>query len=178
MEMNLHPMFVHFPVALFTLYAVSELLRFKKLLRSQTWFLIKATMLWIGFLGSLGAYFTGQAQEIVAGNPLIELHGQWALATAWLFGTLAVIYALIALEHYYNAQICRLIGPRGEQIFVRLTKLARAIHGSLLTPLLALIGLVSITITGALGGSIVYGPDVDPVAQLVHRFFFPSGINK
>jgi hypothetical protein len=34
--------------------------------------------------------------------------------------------------------------------------------------LLAIVGLILITVTGALGGILVYGPDVDPVAKLLY----------
>jgi len=38
---------------------------------------------------------------------------------------------------------------------------------SLIVPL-ALLGLVSVTITGALGGSLVYGPDADPLVSFLY----------
>lgn len=36
----------------------------------------------------------------------------------------------------------------------------------------AALGLVAITITGGLGASIVYGPDVDPVVHFIYSLFF------
>ena len=34
------------------------------------------------------------------------------------------------------------------------------------------LGLVAVTITGALGGALVYGPDVDPFVSLIYRLLF------
>jgi len=39
---------------------------------------------------------------------------------------------------------------------------------------LALAGLVAITVTGGLGGAIVYGPDADPFFKLVYHFIVGS----
>ena len=38
--------------------------------------------------------------------------------------------------------------------------------------LIALVGIVVITITGALGGAIVYGPEVDPIVSVIYHLFF------
>ena len=36
--MNVHPLLIHFPIALLTVYVVMECLRFKKLLAEHSWF--------------------------------------------------------------------------------------------------------------------------------------------
>jgi len=41
-----------------------------------------------------------------------------------------------------------------------------------LIPLLALLGLVLIIITGGLGAAIVYGPNVDPFVNFIYSIFF------
>ena len=39
--------------------------------------------------------------------------------------------------------------------------------------LLALVGLVCITITGGLGGTMVYGPNADPFFGVIYKLMFP-----
>jgi uncharacterized membrane protein len=172
---NIHPIFVHFPIALLTVYALCEFVHLKKLRHSKTWLMVKAVLLWVGFAGSLVALQTGEwAEDLTARTPLIKMHSQWAEATAWIFGALAVVYALVVLERYCSAKICSWIGDRGEKVFMKLARVAESIHGSFLTPLLALIGLAVLTVTGSLGGAIVYGPEIDPVAHFIYTLLFPG----
>ena len=56
--MNLHPIFVHFPIALFTLYALLECARFKKLQEQTYYFYLKAFLVITGGLASSAAYIT------------------------------------------------------------------------------------------------------------------------
>ncbi|MFA4887422.1 MAG: hypothetical protein WC595_04365, partial [Candidatus Nanoarchaeia archaeon] len=51
----------------------------------------------------------------------------------------------------------------------QINKLFPLIDKKALGIILSLIGLMLITITGALGGSIVYGTDTDPVVKLIYK---------
>ena len=65
-HMNLHPIFVHFPIALLTLYTLCELLRFKKIKDHPAWFYLKAVLIICGTLGAAAALLTGDgAKEAV-----------------------------------------------------------------------------------------------------------------
>lgn len=38
--------------------------------------------------------------------------------------------------------------------------------------MLALLGIIAVTITGALGGAISHGANTDPVVQMIYNLFF------
>ena len=168
--MNLHPILVHFPIALFTLYALLECARFKKLQEQAYYFYLKAFLVITGSLASSAAYITGDMQKDqlpadAAIRPIVEFHSTWALATITIFAVIALAY-LIAWLNRQNV-----FTSIQNQTFRRITSAAHAFtQGWIIVPL-ALAGLISVTITGALGGSIVYGPNIDPVASFIYRLF-------
>ena len=41
-KMNIHPIFVHFPIALLTLYSLAELIRWRRITELAYWFYVKA----------------------------------------------------------------------------------------------------------------------------------------
>lgn len=174
--MNIHPIFVHFPVAFLTIYALFELVRMKKLRENTHWLMIKAVLLWVGFLGTLAALQTGEmAEDLVGRNQLIEVHSQWGTITSWIFGVLSLVYALAVLERYFGEKIGQALGG-GAAIFKRIAALAAVAQRSPLSLVIALAGLAAVSITGALGGAIAYGPDIDPVVKFVYGLFFPAAL--
>lgn len=174
--MNIHPIFVHFPVAFLTLYAVLEILRFKVLLKQSFWFYLKAVLVIVGVLGAAAALATGDlASEILLKqhrelHDLVEMHETFAGLTFVTFLVLASGYAILWVKQYNFAWLSR-------ENFIGKAWKVKMYFGHLIaeTPLvwiLALVGLVSITITGALGGSIVYGHLGDPFTSFVYNLFF------
>lgn|SRR5512135_150747 len=163
--MNLHPIFVHFPIALLTVYAVLELARFKKLQERLYAFHVKATLVILGAVSSIPAYLTGseQLEAMPPASPFyrtVVIHSHWALATVLIFGFLAAVKAAEWLLLEWTSMPERLKKPLGW---------SRYVAKSALAPILALIGLACVTVTGALGGAIAYGPDVDPVVTFVYK---------
>ena len=157
--MNIHPIFVHFPIALFSVYAVCECLRFGRLRRSAGWRTVKIALLGFGVVGAVAALITGDmAGDMMGRSALIEAHGAWAAASVWIFGLLCAAYAVPDLARYFRFRWA-------ENAFMRMV---RRFEGSLLTVIAALVGLVAITVAGALGGAIVYGPDIDPVVHFIY----------
>ncbi|MFZ2484689.1 MAG: DUF2231 domain-containing protein [Minisyncoccia bacterium] len=136
--MNIHPIVVHFPIALLSLYAIFELVRFQKVLEKPYWFYIKATLVISGELFAIAAFLTGPEVE---GAKLIEMHEAFAMVAIAIFGLIALGY----LSKHFSVL----------KVFSFVTR------SYILIPL-AFLGLVSITITGGLGGAIVYGTDFDP----------------
>ena len=176
--MNPHPILVHFPIALLSVYSIFELLRFKGLLKQESWFNIKAVLVVLGAVGAVAAVFTGDfaRQAVYTGNgtgypgldlpTIIRAHENWAHITAVVFVLLACAY-IVAFANKFN-----FINFLPGQLLKGIWKFGTWIEKMLIeTPLvifLALFGLCAITITGALGGIIVYGPNIDPVAHLVY----------
>ena|SRR5579872_6565978 len=135
---NFHPILVHFPIALLTIYAIFECIRFKKVIERPYWFFIKATLVILGELGALAAYVTGHGQR---GSVLIHIHNQFAIFTVWIFAIISLSYLLewFKPSKYSNFMMKPII----------------------IIPL-AFIGLLAVVITGGLGGAIVYGTQFDP----------------
>ena len=50
--MNIHPLLVHFPIALLTIYSLLELVPFKQIYRQSYWFYTKAIILIIGSIST------------------------------------------------------------------------------------------------------------------------------
>jgi uncharacterized membrane protein len=170
--MNIHPIFVHFPIALLTVYAILELIRFKKI-TDQTWFeYVKGSFVIIGALSSSLALQTGElAEELYEKNNevsnLIETHANWAGFASYLFAILAVLYAIhfviksplhIKIQNTFVKPFWLFIVSISETLFKTVWFMMIA----------SFVGIIAITITGALGGAIVYGPDVDPVVKIIY----------
>lgn len=130
----LHPLIVHFPVALFIVGVVAQLLtiwRQSDFLSRMAFYLIL-----LGELSGIVAYLTGDDAEEFAerqwGNvhQMVEIHQAFATITLIVFGAfigLRVIKAFVKIPYFKTMSIA-----------------------------LALIGAVMISLTGHYGGRIVY----------------------
>ncbi len=144
MERHLHPMLVHFPIALLitsVLFdAIGAAFRQDSLREGALW------LLGLGLLGGLGAVLSGDmAEEVVekAGiaEALLERHETWAFVTMGIFGVLFV--GRVFLRNHF-------------------TTLTLAIY-----LVIALIGIGTLSVTGYFGGDLVYehGAGVRQAAQ-------------
>ena len=90
---NVHPLIVHFPIAILFVAALSDLLALT--LRRWGWLRLAATGLYVlGALSALAAFLTGRdAVEgmllSVAANPVLTEHADWAERSVWFYGLLA-----------------------------------------------------------------------------------------
>ncbi len=171
--MNIHPVFVHFPIALLTVYAIAELIRFKKLTQVSYFFYVKAILVISGTLSAFLALNTGEGAENLVDHslrPLIEMHATFASASTWIFGIISALYLISWIsKSELNQKIqTSSIGNYWNKVVT----LVNQILNSSFMILLALLGLMVITITGALGGAIVYGPNVDPIVNFIYHLFF------
>ena len=94
---NVHPLIVHFPVALLMTAVLLDLgaLLFRK---AEGLRVAAVSLYLLGAAGALAAFFTGRdaADSVMlpaAANTVLTEHADWALYTVWFFG----IYALIRL---------------------------------------------------------------------------------
>lgn len=171
--MNIHPIFVHFPIALMTFYAIAELMRFKKLTQTAYFFYVKAVFVIGGTVSAFLALNTGEGAEDLIDRslrPLVEMHSTFASASTWIFGVISVLYLISWInKSELNQKIS--ISSFGSY-WNKVVTLVNTILNSNFMLLIALVGLVVITITGALGGAIVYGPEVDPIVSVIYHLFF------
>lgn len=163
--MNLHPILVHFPIALLTMYAMLEFASLVKPIRDRAYvFYVKATLLLLGALAAVPTFITGFIQlgppqpDSEARRTLLT-HYHFAIATLVVFGFLAACYAAAWLSREWTAM---------PEAWKRRLAWHRIVTESLLAPALALVGVACVTVTGALGGAMIYGPDVDPVVTFVY----------
>lgn len=151
-----HQILVHFPIALLTVYALFELARFKRVTSSSWWAPVKAAFVIIGSLSSLATFASGQ--KIIMGAEtlprIVEVHRSFGILAIVTFGLMAVSYAILLRK------------PD--------SRFAKIMTTWWIAVPLALLGLFFITGTGALGGAMVFGPDIDPAA----RFFFDTFVGE
>jgi len=165
MNYNLHPIFVHFPIAFFLLYSLLRLLPWPKRLPTVDWRIPRIVMLIVGLLGAWLANITGEvAQHLTKPNhALVEMHETFAGASVNIYVILLIAEVLIFIKpEWLDTQYLKFIKP----LIIFLQKL---FAGPYLFWLLALVGAILIAITGLLGGVMVYGTAADPLAAPVMK---------
>ncbi len=163
MQYNLHPLFVHFPIALLFLYSIIKILPLKRWMPTVDWKSVERVLLLVGVAGAFLALATGEiAEDLVRPNRrLVEAHSFFASLATWLYG------ALLAGEVLSMANPI-LLPKMGQGSVAKLARfLERVLCNPSLSRLLAFFALVAISVTGLLGGVMVYGTSADPVAGMV-----------
>lgn len=176
--MNIHPLFVHFPIGLLVVYSVLEIGAYVwPTLRRQTWlFPVKAFLLFVGVLAAFATLVTGGiAEDLIATNPrafILAVHAPIAVVTTLLYIILAAAYLIRMFDQKgWGNRIIGLNLP-----FMRIWSfkkyVAYLVLDTWLLPVLALLALVGMTFTGALGAAIVYGPNADPFISFIYHIFW------
>ncbi|MEK7608444.1 MAG: DUF2231 domain-containing protein [Patescibacteria group bacterium] len=178
--MVIHPLFVHFPVALLSLYAFLELFRFRKLVESNSWFNTKLILLITGTLGALATLKTGELDAESKGEAFLEsavfkLHESAAELTTAIFIFITALYFIrwLIREDLHEKIFAFLAIPSESairKIFAFFSGILRLVVETPLILLFALFGLSALLLTGALGGILVYGPDADPITRVLFDF--------
>lgn len=163
MTYNIHPIFVHFPIAFLIIYSAIKILPVERWITSVSWRPIQRLLLVVGVIGAFVSNSTGEmAEDLVnASHDLVEMHAFFAGASTWIFGILLVGEILFLLNRYFAT---RNIQTPINKILISIEKI---INQKILSSTLALLGLIAIFITGLLGGVIVYGVSADPIAPFV-----------
>ena len=163
MTYNIHPLFVHFPIAFLLLYSLIRILPFERLVPSLSWRHIRQILLLAGVLGAFLSNTTGEIAEhlVRPEEALVEMHAFFALASTWIYGLLLGGEILFILNPYLSKKF-----PLGS-IATLLLKIENLLTNRTLTLILALLGVVAISLTGLLGGVMVYGTSADPLAPFI-----------
>lgn len=100
---NVHPMFVHFPIALLFTGVLIDVVAMPLPARARETLRHVATVLCcVGAIAALVTYFTGRAASqtvLVPGmaQALVKAHWDWALGTVWYFGGLTTVRLTLLL---------------------------------------------------------------------------------
>lgn len=145
--MNIHPAFVHFPIALLMLWAVIELMPLVRLWPSVAWDSIKKFLLGAGTVSVIPTIATGliAAGGItgITGNVLLQFH-MGAAFSVLIIAVLASTLTFFVTEEWGI--------PGSREIAIKA---------------LALLEIVALFIVGALGAAMVYGFEVDPIVNFI-----------
>lgn len=176
--MNIHPLVVHFPIALLVFYAIFEVLPLEHWYPRAPWFDIKAILVCFGGLGILAALVTGQLAErsfYTAGiSAILHLHKLFAGMSAAVFGIIAAAYLIrwVFAKHDVTFQ------PIKGKLSL-LLKFSDIILVRWVVVFLAVLGFFVLAMTGILGAIMVYGPSNDFITQFVYSAFHlgPPGLH-
>jgi len=161
--MNIHPLIVHFPIALLVMYALFELLPLERWYPRAAWADIKAILVCFGGVGLLAALLTGQVAESLplgrSAASILHLHKFFAESSTAIFGIIALGYLMrwAASKHGFTFG----------------TSFSKFMQRRWVAVLFAFVGLIVLSLTGTFGAMIVYGPDGDFVTQIVAIIFKP-----
>jgi len=109
---NIHPILVHFPIAIILLAVLIDLLNF--FVPDKWWDDLKSTILYsIGAVSGIAAYYTGTlAADSVflpsGAQSVLNEHADWALWTVWFFGIYAVLRILLHWYQNMNQKVIRI----------------------------------------------------------------------
>lgn len=176
-QMTIHPLFVHFPIALLSVYSLFEVFRLKRLTAKDSWFYIKAVLVILGAVSAIVTLQTGEfdaeSTRSYRGNPIFQAHKSAASVTTGIFLAIAACYVIlwIVREGWHEKFFAKLMISEGSPIrklFNLVYKIAEVLVGSPLAILFALAGFALLSLTGALGGLLVYGPEADPLTKILY----------
>ena len=177
--MNIHPLLVHFPIGFLVAYSVLEIGTYIwPMLRRQSWvFPVKAFLLIVGALAALAALVTGNIAKGAFGTtdlqyPVIRVHESFAIATTILYCILAAAYLVRIFDK--NGWGDRMVGTSSflSGIWNFKKRFWNLVLDTWLLPFLALFALIGMTVTGALGAAVIYGPNIDPIVSSIYHLFW------
>lgn len=167
--MNFHLIMVHFPIALLTFYAFLEIFSFKRVQALPYWWYAKAIIVVAGSLSSFATLQTGLwiEPEFQFSRDVVEIHSFWAYITAIIFAILAISYLIGWISRAFPLALER--QTKILPVWNVLMGIQQFVLNRYVSFVLAFGGLIAVTITGALGGAISQGPDIDPVVHFVYH---------
>lgn len=175
-----HPLIVHIPIAFLTVYSLFEIITtlfFASRFYSFVW--TKLLLLGVGVFGAQGALFTGEMAEDlnreIVSRKILDAHEEWASFTFSWFLVIFIIYILIAVasKPFFKTKIDSIVDrfPSFNIFFGILKTIGNFFSKYKVFVLgMSIVGLVTVSVTGALGGVMVYGRNADPIVIIVLKF--------
>ena len=163
MTYNIHPIFVHFPIALLMVYSIIKILPLQRFFPAVAWKHIERVLLFLGVLGAFVSLWTGEiAEHLTSPNhDLVEAHSMFATIATWTYALLLIGEISSMILPWINLKL------KSTQILKTITFIKDLLNHKILPTTLTIIGLIAISLTGLLGGVMVYGTSADPVAGIV-----------
>ncbi len=162
--MNIHPILVHLPIGIFIIYALMEIFGVDRKwpsLRDG-----KRLLAIVGFFAGWATLATGENAEHLLGKnidqnirQIIDIHSNLAGAFVIVAGALAFLSIVSFIVEKY---------PVPNLFWQKLAHKLKAFKQRWFVIILAIVGLGLILTVGALGGIIVYGPEVDPFTKFLY----------
>ena len=170
MLLNIHPLLVHFPIGLLTLYTFFEVARVRVLTKQSYYFPLKAILVIFGTIGGVASILSGlwiKSSFMIGGDiGVVMAHEDMGYRTMVVYGCIAVIYFFQWIERSM---------PQSAVVQHIVVKTAIRWSRTLAKPaflvVLSIIGFTLLSLTGALGGSIALGPETDPFASFLYHYF-------
>jgi len=163
MQYNIHPIFVHFPIAFLMLYSLIKVLPLRRWVSYISLKAIERTLLIAGILGGFFALQTGELAEHLTRpvRSVVEMHSAFANASVWIYGALLLGDLMVICGSYINSKV------QNKTILDIYGTLVIFLTNKYLVIVLAILGVITITLTGLLGGVMVYGTTADPLASVI-----------
>jgi uncharacterized membrane protein len=163
MSYNIHPLLVHFPIALLLVYSVIKIIPLRKWFPNVSWKHIERALLVFGILGAGAALLTGETAEYLTrpNHDLVETHSLFAATATWLYGILLAGELITFINPWIATKL------KSPALLKTFSFLGELLRHPILSTTLAVLGLIMISLTGLLGGVMVYGTSADPVAPFV-----------
>lgn len=164
MTYDIHPILVHFPIALLVVYSAIKLLPMKRWMPSVSWNDIEVALLVAGVAGAFASLATGETAEQISrpDHALVETHSMFASLATWLYGALLAGEIVVFLRTRFPALVAKW------SIIAKLFHLIeQVLYQNTFAKVVAFFALIAITVTGLLGGVMVYGTTADPIAGFV-----------
>ncbi len=162
---NIHPIVVHFPIALLFVYSLIKILPCQKWFPAVSWKHIERTLLVIGVLGAFVASSTGEIAEhlVRPDGQLVEMHAFFASLATWLYGLIVLGEILYFITPFIASKLS------SAPLNTLLAYIQNILQNRIVSSILAGLGLIAISVTGLLGGVMVYGVSADPITGVVLR---------
>lgn len=171
-RMTIHPLFVHFPIAFLSVYALMEMVS-PFIFQHDWWRNAKRFLIITGWVALIPTIIAGdEALDIIGEFPLSEAHEHAAFITAAIFLVPFSVYLIQLFEETgWGDKIARMSALTRFSWKMK-KQVARLLLTNSLPALIALLGFVSLVVTGSLGAAIVHGPEIDPIVSFVYHLLF------